>query len=123
MKHKPKKREKDATENDSMCPICSSMYSLDVGKAMEETGYNVLAAYGSMMIAYLKLLLKLSYKRRRLPSYIVALNVLTMMIINVFDFCKLYTLINIHGRYCNLRTVYSITELMAICNLIHFQPK
>ena len=57
---------------------------------MEETGYNVLAAYGSMMIAYLKLLLKLSYKRRRkrrrLPSYIVALNVLTMMIINVFDF-------------------------------------
>ena len=30
VKHKPKKREKDATENDSMCPICSSMYSLDV---------------------------------------------------------------------------------------------
>ena len=29
---------------------------------MEETGYNVLVAYGSMMIAYLRLLLKLSYK-------------------------------------------------------------
>ena len=45
---------------------------------MEETGYNV--HIWLMMIAYLRLLLKLSYKRRRPLSYIVALNVLTMTI-------------------------------------------
>ena len=30
MKHKPKTEEKDTTEDDSVCPICSSMYSFDV---------------------------------------------------------------------------------------------
>jgi len=31
VKHKPKKtEEKDTTEDNSMCPICSSMYTFDV---------------------------------------------------------------------------------------------
>ena len=54
----------------------------------------MLVVYGSMMIAYLRLLLKLSYKKRRKrrwpPSYTAALNVLTMTIINEFDFIYLF---------------------------------
>jgi len=68
-------------------------------KAIEEIGYNVLLVYGSMMIVYLRQMLKLSYKRqrkRRRPlNYIVALNVLTMVIINVFDLCGiLFVIVN-----------------------------
>ena len=58
-----------------------------IEKAMEETGYNVLVADGSTMIVYMRLLLKLLYKRkrRRPPSYIAALNVLTMTITGQFN--------------------------------------